>query len=73
MTKSTHVDYGPWAVKLKGLTVSVATKLSWNNKPDREKIWLYNDGCVPTDSKANMEAYLSRLATLAKLQVTPDR
>ena len=73
MTKSTHIDYEPWAVKLKGLTASVATKISWNNEPAREKIWLYNDGCVPTDSEANMEAYLSRLAVLAKLQVTPDR
>jgi hypothetical protein len=33
-------------------------------------IYLYNEGCVPTDSEKNMEGYLQRLAVLMKLRIS---
>lgn len=39
--------------------------------PDREdgKIFLYDDGCIPTASPENMVKYLDKLAVLAGLEV----
>ena len=34
-----------------------------------KKIWLYNDGCIPTDSAAHWSAYQKRLERLAGLQL----
>lgn len=36
----------------------------------KDRIYLYNDGSVPTQSKANMDAYMQRLLKLCHLQVT---
>lgn len=63
------VEYAPHAVRLKGLGATTAAKLSWSGSADLDKIWLYSDGCVPTDSAANWDAYQQRLAALAKLRV----
>jgi hypothetical protein len=59
----------PVLLKLPGLKVAVAKKLSWNADSNVEEIFLYSDSCVPTSSTANMNAYLERLARLAKLKV----
>lgn len=59
-------------VKLKGLTRKVAEKLSYCELKESgvpETVFLYADSCVPTRSKAFMNAYLQRLAVLAKLKV----
>lgn len=66
-----HIDYGayPIGVKIKGLTAKVAAKLSHKGSSDLSAIYLYDDGSVPTKSKANMSAYLERLAHLAKFKV----
>ena len=63
-----YQDY-PVLVKLKGLTAARAAKLSWKGEKNRDEIYLYNDGSVPTRSKANMIAYLAKLELLAKLSV----
>lgn len=63
------VDYAPHAVHLVGLSAATAAKLSWNGAPDLEIIWLYNDGCLPTDSPAHWDAYQRRLEVLAHLRV----
>ena len=69
-----HVDYQayPIAVRFKGLTKATARKLSYKGSEDLERIALYNDGCIPTKSAANMEAYLARLALLAELEIEED-
>jgi hypothetical protein len=66
-----HVDYSayPIAVRFKQLTKATAQKLSFNGSEDLNRITLYNDGCIPTHSAANMEAYLARLAILAELEI----
>ena len=64
----TYANY-PVLVKLKGLTAKKAAKLSWKGDEQTDEIFLYNDGCVPTHSKANMHAYLAKLELLAKLSV----
>lgn len=66
-----HVDYAayPIAFKARGLTKTVAAKISWESSEDLDNIFLYNDGCVPTTSAANMTAYLERLHALAKVEI----
>lgn len=59
----------PVLVKLRGITKKKAALLSHDNDPDVGKIYLYDDGCVPTHSKANMKAYLAKLEILAKLKI----
>ncbi len=52
---------------LPGLTPRVAAALSDSGSDNVGEIYLYNDGCIPTESAANMQAYEKRLALLAKL------
>lgn len=59
----------PVSAKLKGIGPGILKKLSYDGDGTGQKIYLYNDGCVPTHSKANMDAYLKRLEILAKLSV----
>jgi hypothetical protein len=68
---STWVNYEdyPIKIKFKRLTSLTVSKISYNNDPNIDKIFLYNDGCVPTASAKNMNAYLNRLKILASLQV----
>ena len=69
-TTTDWVDYEkyPVAVKIKGLTAKKAEKVSYKGSGDLDNIYLYNDGCVPTKSTKNMQAYLKRLEALAKLR-----
>jgi hypothetical protein len=71
ITSGDYVIYEthPSAAKLK-ITAATAKKLSWAGSDALARIYLYNDGCIPTDGKANMDAYLSKLSVLAKLKVT---
>lgn len=66
-----HVDYAETGclVSVSGLTAARAKKLSWDGKPDLDLIYLYDDGCVPTDSPANWAAYCARLQVLARLEI----
>lgn len=63
----TYKDY-PVSTKYKGLTKSVAKKLSLSGDEDLKRIYLYNDGCIPTRSAANMTAYMNRLGIFASLK-----
>lgn len=36
-------------------------------------IYLYNDGCVPTTSRENMERYLKKLAILMRFETREER
>jgi len=64
------VDYDahPSAAKIK-ITKASARKISYEASDAIDRIYLYNDGCVPTSGAAEMKAYLARLGALAKLKV----
>jgi hypothetical protein len=54
---------------LKGIGSATAIKLSYKSDLNTDRIYLYNDGCVPTESSEHMKNYLERLKILAKLKV----
>jgi hypothetical protein len=67
-----HYDDFPVAVQLKGLTARIAKKVSFGDGAgiSGDRIYLYDDSCIPTRSAENMSDYMRRLAILAKLTVT---
>ena len=67
----TYEDY-PIGVKVKGLTAAVAARLDYQGRNDLDRIYLYNDGCVPTASDANMQQYLKRLGILMSLRTDEE-
>ena len=64
-------DYKPLAhpkgIKIPGLGIKNARKkLAWNPEEEGgDRIYLYNDGCIPTRSKEFMDTYLEKLGWLA--------
>lgn len=66
-----HIEYSdyPICVKFKGLGEVTAAKISFNGDSNMDRIYLYNDGCIPTNSSEYMADYLRRLEILAKLAV----
>jgi hypothetical protein len=54
----TYEDY-PIGVTFKGLTPKKAAQISYRGSADLDTIYLYNDGCNPDESAANMKAYLA--------------
>ncbi len=56
-------------VKFKGLGPKKAAKISCEGRQDFDRIYLYDDGCVPTSDEVSMKAYLARLKILAKLSI----
>lgn len=66
---SKHVKYEDYPVSVKfRITKKTASSLSHNGSDGTDMIFLYDDGCVPTRSKANMNAYLEKIEKLAKLK-----
>ena len=62
------VDYKDFPVGFKfkrALSARQIASLDCNGDPAPQRIQLYNDGCVPTDSDANWAAYSRRLQRLA--------
>lgn len=59
----------PVTYKIKGLTAARLAKISAKGDANKDRIYLYNDGCVPTHSAKDMKAYLDRLKVLAPLLV----
>lgn len=70
-TKKNWVNYAdyPIGLALKGMTERKAAALDCAGRANLERIYLYNDGCIPTDSTAHMTAYFKRLGLLAKMQL----
>ena len=65
-TYETH----PSTRTIRGLTAAKIAKIDYRGAADEDgRIYLYNDGCVPTASPAHWKAYAARLEALAKLQV----
>lgn len=68
MTSSEWVEYEDPPVRFKfkrALSSSQIAALSYKADPSAERIYLYNDGCIPTDSDASWTAYANRLKRLA--------
>jgi hypothetical protein len=62
-------DY-PIAATFEGLTAKVGAKLSHDRSDGLDEITLYSDACIPTESAANMIAYVKRIALLANVNRT---
>jgi len=54
-------------MKLKGLGPATLAKLDCRGEGVGDRIYFYNDGCVPDHSPANMKAYLTKLKILLSL------
>lgn len=66
-----YEDY-PVSAKLKGIGPGICKKLSYTGEDEGDKIYLYNESCVPTRTNTNMTAYLKKLEILAKLGLTRE-
>lgn len=65
------VKYDVYPIKVKmRITSATAKKLSWEGNGNTERIFLYNDGCIPTKSSTNMTHYLDRLRILMSLKIS---
>lgn len=67
-----HIDYATHAgcvVKLDRMSSVRAAKMSFKADRNVERIYFYDDGCVPTNSDADWSAYSKRLQTFAKFKV----
>jgi hypothetical protein len=64
------VDYEahPSAARMK-ITPATAKKLSYDGSGDLDRIYFYNDGCVPTRGATHFRAYADRLAVFMKLKI----
>lgn len=68
MTSTEWVDYEALPVRFKfkrALSARQIATLSFKGDAAPERIYLYNDGCIPTDSAAHWSAYSERLQRLA--------
>lgn len=71
-TGTEWVEYEALAVGFKfkrALSPRQIASLSWDGDTSAERIYLYNDGCVPTDSAAHWAAYSARLERLAGYKI----
>ena len=76
MTTNEWVDYEahPADMCIAKITPAQASKINYNGKPEYEDtIYLYTDGCVPTDSKKYMDEYLARVALVMKLKTVREK
>jgi hypothetical protein len=62
------VDYRAHAVRMR-LTQKAMQQIDCQGRIGPERVWLYDDGCVPTTSAAAWQAYQARLARLAAVKV----
>ncbi|MDP3650917.1 MAG: hypothetical protein Q8R67_04455 [Rhodoferax sp.] len=51
------------------LTAEQIAALSFNGDASPERIYLYDDGCIPTDSPSAWTAYAERLGRLASYKI----
>ena len=56
-------------MKFKGLRKPTLAKLDYEGQGTGDRIYFYNDGCIPTDGAKNMNAYLAKLKVLMALQI----
>jgi hypothetical protein len=67
---SAEYESVPAPFRIAKITGTQAQKISYLGENDAEgKIYLYNDGCIPSDSEKDMAAYLKRLSVLMNLEL----
>lgn len=67
-----HVDYDAFPIRFKfkrALSAAQVAALSYKGDASPECIYLYGDGCIPTESAAHWKAYSARLERLAGYMV----
>ncbi len=66
------VRYGefPVSMKIEGLSDATLRKLSCHDSEPGDRVYLYNDGSVPTRNAEAMAAYLRKLEILLHLEST---
>lgn len=74
-----HVKYGDYPLyKANRMSAKIAENISWNNDPNTEVIYLYNDGCVPFSFKSGHSKsvqvqhtvdYMNRLAKISQWEI----
>ena len=72
VTSVEWVDYENFAARFKfkrALSANQIAALSYKGDTSADRIYLYNDGCIPTDSTANWAAYSARLQRLAGYKI----
>ncbi|MBL0115814.1 MAG: hypothetical protein IPP45_10605 [Sphingomonadales bacterium] len=57
-------------MRLKGLRRPTLAKLDWRGDGTKDRIYFYNDGCVPTHSAKHMASYLEKLRILMALKIS---
>jgi hypothetical protein len=68
----TYEDY-PVAVRLKGMDAQLAAQIDVKGRPNLDTIYFYCDATIPTQSEANMSAYLERLVTAMCLKTVEEK
>src|SRR5687767_9964865 len=59
------------SIRIAKITPTQARRISCRvDEASGSRLYLYDDGCIPTDSPANMAAYLQRLSALMSLKTT---
>ena len=72
MLSTEWVKYEEFAVRFKfkrALSAKQIAALSYKGDTAPERIYLYNDGCVPTDSARDWAAYSERLGRLPAYKI----
>lgn len=75
MTVTSWVDYEKYPVRIRfkrSLSAAQIALLDCKGRVEEDRIYLYNDSCIPTKSAANWKAYSERLQRLAGYTVTHD-
>lgn len=71
MATDEWIEYAthPSVFAIKGLTAAKAKKLSARGEESLDRIYFYNDGCIPNASAEHWKAYSERLRLLADMTV----
>ena len=72
LTMTEWVEYADYPCRIRfarALRDEQIALLDCKGRVNRDAIYLYSDGCIPTDSEANWKAYSSRLQRLAGYKV----
>lgn len=67
-------DWEAWdiprhSMKFKSLREATLAKLDHSGNGSGDRVYFYDDGCIPTKSAAAMKSYLEKLQVLMALQV----
>lgn len=58
----------PVSMRIKGLSPATLKKLSCKEEEPGDRVYLYNDVCIPTDDAKSMSGYLKKLEILLRLK-----